>query len=102
MFIFIRFGNNYSVNREELIDFASKKSKLSKNDCLSCLNAITEIISDVLKRGDCVKISGFGRFEPKIRHERKGINPQTLKELTINQKITPFFKGAKKLKENIK
>lgn len=90
------------MNREELIEFASKKSKLSKIDCLNCLNAITEIISDVLKRGDHVKICGFGKFEPRIRHERKGINPQTLEEITINQKIVPYFKSSKNFEENLK
>lgn len=90
------------MNREELIEFTSKKSKLSKSDCLNCLNAITEIISEVLKRGDQVKISGFGKFEPRMRHERKGVNPQTLEEITINQKIVPYFKGSKNFKESIK
>lgn len=90
------------MNKEELIFFASQKTKLSKSDCLDCLNAITEIIGDVLRRGDRVRISGFGNFEPRIRNERTGINPQTFEKITINQKIIPYFKGAKKLKENIK
>ncbi|MDD4110425.1 MAG: HU family DNA-binding protein [Clostridia bacterium] len=90
------------MNKEELIKFASRQAKLSKTDCLNCLNAITDIIGQVLKRGDQVRISGFGKFEPRIRNERKGINPQTLKQITINQKIIPYFKSAKKLKENIK
>ena len=90
------------MNREDLVDFASKKSKLSKMDCLNYLNAITEIIGEVLKRGGQVKISGFGKFEPRIRHERKGINPQTLKEIIVNQKIVPYFKSSKSFKENLK
>jgi DNA-binding protein HU-beta len=90
------------MNKEELIDFASKKAKMSKQDCLNCLNAITQTIGDVLKRGHQVRISGFGSFEPRIRNERVGINPQTFEKITINQKIVPYFKGAKKLKENIR
>ena len=95
MFIFRFFVNNLCMNKEELVEFASKKIKLSKMDCLNCLNAITDIIGQVLKRGEQVRISGFGKFEPRIRNERRGINPQTLKAITINQKIIPYFKGSK-------
>jgi DNA-binding protein HU-beta len=90
------------MNKNELIEFVSKKAKLSKTDCLNCLNAITDLISEVLKRGGDVKISGFGRFEPRIRHERKGINPQTFEEIVINQKVIPHFKSSKKLNEKMK
>jgi DNA-binding protein HU-beta len=90
------------MNKEELIEFASRKAKLSKTDCLNFLNAVTEVIGEVLKRGDQVRISGFGSFEPRIRNERKGINPQTLEKITIHQKIVPYFKSSKKFKENIK
>lgn len=90
------------MNKEELVEFASRKANLSKTECLNCLNAITEIISQVLKRGEPVKISGFGRFETKICNERRGINPQTLKHITIHQKIVPNFKSSKKFKESIK
>lgn len=90
------------MNKEELIEFASKKAKLSKTDCINVLNAITETIQEVLKRGERVRISGFGSFEPRIRNERIGINPQTMKKITINQKIVPFFKSSKKFKDGIK
>ena len=90
------------MNKEELIEFASRKAKLSKSDCLNCLNAITDVICQVLKRGGNIKISGFGKFESRIQNERHGINPQTLERITIHQKIVPFFKSSKKLRENIK
>ena len=90
------------MNRDEFIEYVSRRAKLSKKDCLNCLNAITELIAEVLKRGGDVKICGFGKFEPKIRHERKGINPQTLEEITIRQKIVPSFKSFEKFDEKLK
>lgn len=90
------------MNKNELIEFVSRRAKLSKKDCLNCLNAITELIGEVLKRGDQVRICGFGKFEPKIRHERKGINPQTLEEITIKQKLIANFKSYEKFDEKLK
>ena len=90
------------MNRDELIDFASRRTRLSKRDCLNCLNAITELIGEVLRRGESVKICGFGKFEPKIRHERKGINPQTLEKLIIKQKVYVGFKSFEKFDKSLK
>lgn len=90
------------MNKDELVEFASRKAKLSKTDCVNVLNAMTEIISAVLKRGERVRISGFGNFEPRIRSERRGINPQTMERITISQKIVPYFKSSKKFRESIK
>lgn len=90
------------MNRNELIDFASRRTRLSKRDCLNCLNAITELIGEVLRRGESVKICGFGKFEPKIRHERKGINPQTLEELIVRQRVSVGFKSFEKFDKNLK
>ncbi len=90
------------MNKNELIEFASRKAKLTKKECLNCLNAITELIGEVVKRGGEVKICGFGKFEPKIRHERKGINPQTLEEIVIKQKLSLGFKSSSKFDEKIK
>ncbi len=90
------------MNKDELIEFTSRKVKLTKTDCLNCLNAIIDLISEVLKRGGEVKISGFGKFEPRIYHERKGINPQTFEEIVIRQKIVPAFKGSKVFEKKLK
>lgn len=90
------------MNKNELIEFVSRKSQLSKKDCLNCLSATCELIAEVLKRGGEVKICGFGKFEPKIRHERKGVNPKTLEEITIKQKVVPTFKSYEKFEEKLK
>ena len=90
------------MNTSELIEFVSRKAQLSKKDCLNCLSATCELIAEVLKRGGEVRICGFGKFEPKIRSERKGINPQTLEEITIKQKVVPTFKSYEKFEEKLK
>lgn len=90
------------MNKDELVEFVSRRAKLSKKDCINCLNAITELITEVLKRGGDVKICGFGKFEPKIRHERKGINPQNMEAITVKQNVVVGFKSSSKLNEKLR
>lgn len=89
------------MNKKQLINLTSKKTSLSNEECKRCLDAITELICDVLKRGEKVYISGFGKFETKIVSERVFYNPISETKQISNQKIVPIFKSGKKLKEKM-
>lgn len=89
------------MNKNELIKKTTERTTLSSKECKMCVDAITELISEVLKRGEKVYISGFGKFETKIVHERQYFNPQTNKKEMTMQKIVPIFKSGKKLKEKM-
>lgn len=89
------------MNKSELIEKTVEMTNLSSKDCRMCVDAITELISEVLKRGDKVYISGFGKFETKIVSEREFYNPKTNKKEISSQKIIPIFKSCKKFKNNM-
>ena len=89
------------MNKKQFAKQISNKTNLTSKDCLNCVNAITELISEVLKRGEKVHISGFGKFETKYVPEHTFYNPKTEKKETTYAKIVPVFKSGKKLKETI-
>ena len=60
------------------------------------------IITDTLKKGDAVSISGFGSFKTVKRAARKGRNPQTGKELQIPESTAVKFTPGKALKDSVK
>ena len=59
------------------------------------------IISEGLKQGDSVSISGFGSFKVVNRKARKGRNPQTGEALQIPASKAVKFTPSKALKENM-
>ena len=65
------------MNKTEFVKEISKKSKLTQKDCNNCLNAITKIIENSLKRGDNINLGCFGKFEVKLRMAGRGAYPQT-------------------------
>ena len=89
------------MNKKELIKHTAQKTNLRSKDCLACINAITELISEVLKRGEVVHIAGFGKFETKVLPEHEFYNPISAKKEIALSKIVPVFRSGKKLKENI-
>lgn len=50
------------------------------------------ILKSTLEEGEDIKVSGFGQFEIKGKHARKGRNPQTGKPLIIDARKILSFK----------
>ena len=89
------------MNKAELISAISTKTGASKKSAELSLNAITDIISDELKKKGKVQLVGFGTFETRKRAARKGRNPQTGAEIKIAASTVPVFKAGKSLKDKV-
>lgn len=89
------------MNKMDLVSAMAEKSGLSKKDCETALNAMTEAVTDALKAEDKVQLVGFGSFEVKKRAARTGHNPQTNEPVEIPAAKLPVFKAGKVLKDAV-
>ena len=64
------------MNKTELVAALAEKTQLPKKNAELALNAVVEVITESLSKGDKVQIVGFGSFEVKDRPERIARNPQ--------------------------
>lgn len=91
------------MNKAEFIDaVASKVAGGSKKLTAAYVNAAIETVENALKKGDEVKITGFGTFSVAKRAARNGRNPQTGESIKIKATKAPRFKAGKTLKELVK
>jgi DNA-binding protein HU-beta len=90
------------MNKAELVEALSERG-LSKKDAKVAIDALfgtdDGIISDALKRGDSVQITGFGKFEARQREGRTGRNPRTGKPVEIAPSIAPRFSAGKSFRD---
>ncbi|MHB1696596.1 MAG: HU family DNA-binding protein [bacterium] len=89
------------MTKAELIDTIAKDSKLSKVDSAKALSAFVHTVTGALKKGDVVRMVGFGTFAVTNRAARKGRNPQTGKAIQIKASKSAKFKAGKTLKDAI-
>ena len=87
------------MNKSDLIAAIAEKTGTTKKSAEASLNAMTEVITDALVKGDKVQLVGFGSFEVRKRAARKGRNPQTKEEIKIPASKAPVFKAGKALKD---
>ena len=86
------------MNKKELVDAMAAKTDSSGAAADRAVNALAEIISDTLKKGESLTLPGFGTFEVRDRAARTGRNPKTGGKLEIGASRVPAFKPGAALK----
>ena len=90
------------MTKADLVAQVAKKAGLTAKASKDAVSSIFNSISDALKRGEKVVVTGFGTFMVRKRATRKGRNPQTGAEIQIPATKTPGFTAGKSLKRLIK
>lgn len=89
------------MNKNELVAAVADDSGLSKADAAKAVDAVFDSITGALKKGDEVRLVGFGTFAVSSRAATKGRNPRTGEEIDIPASKQPKFKAGKGLKDAV-
>ena len=90
------------MTKSDLIKrLAEANPHLYIRDIERIVSTVFEQISAALARGDRVELRGFGAFSVRSRGERMGRNPRTGDEVAVPNKVVPYFKTGKELRERL-
>lgn len=90
------------MNKAELVNAIASKTKLSKVQVESYLDATLNIIQKTVSKGEEVKIVGFGSFSKTVRKAKTGRNPKTGQTVNVPNTNVPRFKPGKEFKDLVK
>lgn len=90
------------MNKAQLIDAMAAEAKMTKVDTKKALEAFVSVVGKSLKKGERIGLVGFGSFAVGKRAARKGVNPQTGKEIKIAAKKVVKFKAGNELASKVK
>lgn len=90
------------MNKAQLIEKVSTETECTKAHAERILDATLDIIKKSVKKGDEVKLVGFGTFTKSKRKARTGRNPQTGKEIKIPAAWYPKFRPGAEFKTLLK
>ncbi len=85
-----------------LIEQLAKSSNLTASEAEKILNNLTSLIYQTLSEGGVVNWHGFGRFSVSHRKARLGVNPRTLKKITIPALRTPKYVAGEQIKRAVR
>ena len=89
------------MKKKELIERIAEKAGVPKSEAQKHFEAFEEVVTEALKAGEEVQITGFGKFSVKERKAREGRNPQTGQKMKIAASRVPSFSAGNALKEAV-
>ncbi len=89
------------MNKNELIGAVTEASGLSRTDATKAVEGVFGAIEAALKKGDEVRLVGFGTFSVTKRKASTGRNPRTGEPMKIKASSAPKFKAGKGLKDAV-
>ena len=89
------------MNKNDLIGAVADASGLSKSQASSAVESVFDSISGALKKGNEVRLVGFGTFSVAKRKASTGRNPRTGEPMKIKASNQPKFKAGKGLKDSV-
>ena len=88
--------------KSELVQRLTEKNPhLYQRDVEKIVNAILDEVTAALSCGNRVELRGFGAFSVKKRDARLGRNPRTGAHVDVDEKMVPFFKTGKEMRERL-
>jgi integration host factor subunit alpha len=88
-----------TLTRACLRDALHKQLNMSADTAHMVLESILDEVTNLIIRGDCVKIVGFGTFLVHEKKARMGRNPKTKEEAVISSRKSVSFRPAMQLRE---
>ncbi|MFN7904965.1 MAG: HU family DNA-binding protein [Pseudobdellovibrionaceae bacterium] len=91
-----------TMNKAQLIEKIATETKVSKAQTEMIFDCAVDTIKKSVKKGDDVKLVGFGTFTKAKRKARMGRNPQTGKAIKIPAAWAPKFRAGAEFKSLVK
>lgn len=89
------------MNKQELVSKIADSAKVTKTDASTMLDSFVKIVTQQLKKGNDVRLTGFGTFTTSKRKATTGRNPRTGASIKIAAKTQPKFKAGKSLRDSV-
>ncbi len=89
------------MNKQDLIVQVAEATGLGRGDASRAVESVFETITGALRRGDEVRLVGFGTFTCSRRQASTGRNPRTGEPMQIKESTQPKFKAGKGLKDSV-
>ena len=90
-----------TITCAELVDAVQKGNGTARSDSAALVEDVFQIITDALVKGESVRLSGFGAFEPREKAARMGRNPRTKQEVPIPPRKVVVFKASPVIRDKV-
>lgn len=89
------------MNKGEFLKAVAEMGNMSQKDAAIAYDAFVGAVTEALKNGEKIQLSGFGTFEVKERKAHEAYNPLTKEKVMVAASKTPSFKFGASFKSQL-
>ena len=89
------------MNKNDLVSAVAGETEMSKTQVLTAIDTAISVITKALRKGEDVRLVGFGTFYVASRKACKGRDPRTGQPIHVKPTRQPKFKAGKVFKESL-
>lgn len=90
-----------TLTKAHIVETHAKQNGYTKKQSVQMVETLLELIKRSLESGEDVLISGFGKFCMKEKKQRRGRNPSTGEDMTLEPRKVVTFTCSRKLRDKI-
>jgi len=90
-----------TLTKDHLVSSIGKRLGISKFESSRILESVLETVKNSLSNGEDVLISGFGKFIVREKASRRGRNPKTGQDLTLDPRRVITFKCSGVMRDRL-
>ena len=90
-----------TLTKDHLVSSIGDRLGISKFESSRIVETVLETVKSSLTSGEDVLISGFGKFIVRKKEARRGRNPQTGQDLTLDPRRVITFKCSSMMRDRI-
>ncbi len=89
------------MRKADIANHLCEQVGVSKTEAMDLVEFVLDCMKEALRKGEPVKIAGFGNFMVKNKGERKGRNPRTGEEIAITPRRVVTFRASQIFKREV-
>jgi len=90
-----------TLTKAHIVETLAKQNGYTKKQSVQMVETLLELIKRSLESGEDVLLSGFGKFCVKEKKQRRGRNPSTGEDMTLEPRKVVTFTCSRKLRDKI-
>jgi len=90
-----------TLTKDHLISSIGNRLGISKSESSRLVESALETVKTSLSNGEDVLISGFGKFSVRRKAPRRGRNPATGEDLTLDPRTVITFKCSTVMRDRV-
>ena len=89
------------LTKDHIISSIGNRISVTKFESARLVESVLEIVKSSLSNGEDVLITGFGKFIVRKKEGRRGRNPATGEDLTLEPRRVITFKCSPRMRDRI-